>query len=51
VARELAEVGYQCHVLGSTASPTESPWDAQVLAVPNERSDLESVVVKLTHSI
>jgi hypothetical protein len=51
VARELAEVGYQCHVLGSTASPTESPWDAQVLAVPNERADLESVVVKLTHSI
>jgi FkbM family methyltransferase len=51
VARELAKVGYQCHVLGSTASPTESPWDAQVLAVPNERSDLESVVVKLTHSI
>lgn len=51
VARKLAELGYQGHVLGSTASLTESPWDAQVLAVPNERSDLDSVVAKLTYSV
>jgi len=49
IANQLEELRYQGHVLGSTASITQSPWNAHVLALPRERTDLERVVEKLTH--
>lgn len=48
VAHKLQELDYQSHVLGSAASITESPWYAQVLALPAERTDLVNVAEKLT---
>lgn len=51
VAQKLEELRYQGYVLGSAASMTQSPWNAQVLALPTERTDLEDVVEKLTKAI
>jgi FkbM family methyltransferase len=51
VAQKLEELRYQGYVLGSAASITRSPWDAQVLALPTERIDLVDVVEKLTKPI
>lgn len=44
VARLLAEHGYSAAVLGSRARVIESPWNAHVIAVPEERADLASVL-------
>jgi FkbM family methyltransferase len=44
----LVGQGYRTHVLGSPKTLIDSPWDAQVLAVPAERTDLDAVVRDMT---
>ena len=46
VSDELNELNYTTAVLGSTLSIVDAPWDAYVLAIPSERSDLLPVLEK-----
>lgn len=48
VGRALAGQGYSAAVLGSRARVIESSWDSNVIAVPQERADLASVLAFLT---
>ena len=40
VAHLLSEAGYLSRVLGSRSTMLESPWNAQIIALPAERADL-----------
>jgi FkbM family methyltransferase len=44
VAAILDRFGYACTVLGSSESVLDVPWDANILAVPQERTDLLELV-------
>jgi FkbM family methyltransferase len=48
VASVLAEQHYTTHVLCSRASILDAHWNARVLAVPSERTDLSEVIKALT---
>lgn len=48
VEEALDRLGYRAAVLGSRSGVGEARWDAQVLAVPRERTSLDPTVDRLT---
>lgn len=51
VSRRLDSLNYSLYVLGSKASVIEAHWNARIIAVPRERTDLADQIAALTDPI